>query len=100
MAKIETKYYPAQVYAKEALCPNCGGVLQYVQSDFARPVFSWRHACPKCKKSYWLNNRYPLIDYGINLAAPVNLATDPIEEHEEAPDDLTEENQTSVSFSS
>lgn len=60
---METRYYPAQTIVKEALCDNCGEILKYIKSDFSRPKFSWLHQCEKCKKQYWLDNRYPLTDY-------------------------------------
>lgn len=76
---MKTQYYPAQVYAKEALCDNCGQPLKYIRSDFSRPRFSWLHHCEKCGAQYWLDNRYPLIDYGINFNAPLEYKTDSIE---------------------
>lgn len=77
---METRYYPAQTIVKEALCDNCGKILKYVKSDFSRPKFSWLHWCEKCNKSYWLDNRYPLIDYLVDPNTPLlQFETDPIQ---------------------
>jgi uncharacterized protein with PIN domain len=77
---METRYYSAQTIAKEALCDECGTILKYVKSDFSRKKFSWLHWCEKCHKKYWLDNRYPLIDYLIDTNTPLlQFKTDPIQ---------------------
>lgn len=77
---METRYYPAQTIAKEALCDNCGTILKYVKSDFNKPKFSRLHWCEKCHKEYWLENRYPLIDYLVDTNTPLlQFETDPIQ---------------------
>ena len=77
---METRYYPAQTIVKEALCDNCGTILEYVKSDFSKPKFSWLHCCKKCGKSYWLDNRYPLTDYLVYTNTQLlQLETDPIQ---------------------
>lgn len=76
---METRYYTAQTILKEALCDNCGKALKYVKSDFSRKDFCWLHWCQKCNKKYWLNDRYPLVDYLVDLNTPqLQLPTDPI----------------------
>jgi uncharacterized protein with PIN domain len=77
---MKTIYHPAQVIIKDALCDNCGHSLKYVKSDFSRQKFCWLHFCEKCHKSYWLDNRYPLTDYMVDLSNTLtNIKTDPIE---------------------
>ena len=76
---METRYYTAQTILKEALCDNCGKMLRYVKSDFSRKDFCWLHWCEKCNKKYWLNNRYPLVDYLVDPNTPLlQLPADPI----------------------
>lgn len=80
---METRYYPAHTIAKEALCDNCGAILKYVKIDFSKPKFSWLHCCEKCHKEYWLDNRYPLIDYIVDTSTLLlHLETNPIQAEE------------------
>ena len=80
---METRYYPAQTIVKEALCDNCGAILKYVKSDFSKPKFSWLHCCEKCHKEYWLDNRYPLIDYIVDTSTLLqHIETNPIQAEE------------------
>lgn len=75
---LETKYFPAKTIVKYAVC-ECGSVVKYVKSDFSKQKFCWLHACEKCKKEYWLDNRYPLTDYIVDLTNPLtNIETEPI----------------------
>ena len=80
-----TKYYKAEPVMKEALCDKCKSPLKFLRSDFSRPVFSWLHACEKCGQKYWLDNRYPLTDYLVDMNRPLDINTDPIvyEEYKE-----------------
>jgi len=76
---IETKYYPAKTIAKEALCENCGNILKYKQTDFSKKTYCWLHICEKCGNTYWLDNRYPTIDYLVDTNTPLNIETNSIE---------------------
>ncbi len=77
-----TRYYPAETILKEAICDNCGAILQYARSDFSRGTLCWLHTCNGCGKSYWLDNRYPCTDYIVNTSRPLDFKTDPIESEE------------------
>ena len=80
---MKTRYYPAQTIVKEALCDNCGAILKCVKSDFSKPKFSWLHCCEKCHKKYWLDDRYPLIDYIVDTNTHLlHLETNPIQAEE------------------
>ena len=70
---MKTKFYPANTILLEALCDNCGGILQFVHSDFSRDPLCWLHTCNKCGKSYWLDNRYPYPSYTVDIAHPLNM---------------------------
>lgn len=69
---MKGKYYPASVMMLEAHC-DCGEILQFVRSDYSRNPLCWLHACPKCGKSYWLDNKYPFPAYSVDTAHPLNI---------------------------
>jgi uncharacterized protein with PIN domain len=75
---MKTKYFKCTPILKQALCDNCGAILRYVRSDFSRGALSWLHACDRCGKEYWLDNRYPYADYLCQTNQPLDIATDPI----------------------
>lgn len=72
---MKTKYYRCDPILKEALCDNCGEILRFVRSDFSRDPLCWLHTCDKCGKSYWLDNRYPCVDYLCDTKHPVDIAS-------------------------
>lgn len=70
---MKAKYYKCTPIIKEALCDNCGAILKFVRSDFSKGPLCWLHACSACKKSYWLDNRYPYTDYMVNTDQPLDI---------------------------
>lgn len=75
---MKTRYYEGTPILKEALCDNCGEILNYTRTDFKRGALAWLHKCNRCGKYYWLDNRYPCTDYIVDTSRPLDIATDPI----------------------
>ena len=70
---MKGKFYPASVMLLAAHCDSCGGMLRFVRSDFSRDPLCWLHACDRCRKSYWLDNKYPYPSYSVDTAHPLNI---------------------------
>ena len=72
---MKGKYYPASVMLLQAHCDGCGGILRFVRADFSkeRNPLCWLHTCDKCKKSYWLDNKYPYPSYAVDTAYPLDI---------------------------
>lgn len=83
MPTQDEDYIPFGEEWEKAMIKICETILKYVKSDFSKPKFSWLHCCEKCHKEYWLDNRYPLIDYIVDTNTPLlHLETNPIQPEE------------------